>query len=73
MSQAATKKSPKKLTISQKLAQLDESVEWFYGDEFALDRALEKYKSANQLATEIAQDLSELKNQVEIIEDFTKS
>ena len=64
-----TEKTP----ISKKLAKLDEAVEWFYGDDFVLDEALEKYKSANKLASEIEKDLAELKNQVEVIEDFTKS
>lgn len=66
-------KNAPKLTISQKLTQLDEAVEWFYGDDFVLDQALAKYQAADQLAREINQDLAELKNQVEIIEDFTKS
>ena len=62
-----------KPSISQRLAQLDTAVEWFYGDDFVLDEALAKYKDANKLATEIQKDLSELKNQVEVIGDFTKS
>lgn len=62
-----------KSTISQKLTQLDEAVEWFYGDDFALDEALAKYQDATKLANEIQKDLAELKNQVEVIGDFTKS
>lgn len=62
-----------KPSISQKLTQLDEAVEWFYGDDFVLDKALTKYQDATKLATEIQKDLSELKNQVEVIGDFTKS
>lgn len=60
-------------SISHKLAQLDEAVEWFYSDEFSLDEALKKYQAAAQLATTIADDLAKLKNQVEVLEDFTKS
>ncbi len=81
MSKVATKttKSTKtqseatsEFTVSEKLAQLDEQVEWFYGDDFSLDQALEKYQVAADLTKEIERDLSELKNQVEVIADFTK-
>lgn len=66
MSQPATK------TLTHKIAQLDEAVAWFYGDDFSLDQALEKYQSATKLAQEIEDDLGELKNQVEVLADFTK-
>ena len=61
------------VTIEQKIAQLDTAVEWFYGDDFKLDEALAKYESAAQLATDIEKDLTELKNKVEVLEDFTKN
>lgn len=60
-------------SISNKIKQLDESVEWFYGDDFILDQALEKYQAATKLAAAIEKDLSELKNKVEVVEDFTRS
>lgn len=66
-------KTDPKLSISKKIATLDEAVEWFYGEDFELDQALAKYKAASKLAGEIEKDLSELKNQVEVIGDFTKS
>lgn len=66
MSQTANK------SISNKITTLDQAVEWFYGDDFSLDQAVEKYRSATKLAQEIEQDLSELKNQVEVLADFTK-
>ncbi len=62
-----------KLSISKKMAQLDESVEWFYSEDFALDQAVAKYESAIKTATEIKKDLAELKNKVEVIGDFTKN
>ncbi len=66
-----TKESKK--TIETKIKELDARVEWFYGENFSLDEALAKYKAAAHLATEIEQDLGELKNQVETIADFTKT
>lgn len=68
MSKPANTKS-----INQKIADLDAAVEWFYGDDFSLDEALAKYQSAASLAKEVEDDLAELKNQVEILEDFTKA
>lgn len=68
-----SKTETKQPTITQKIAQLDEAAEWFYGDDFALGQALAKYQQAAKLASEIQQDLEQLKNQVEVIEDFTKS
>ena len=60
-----------KLSLNQKIAELDKQVEWFYSDEFQLDKAVEKYKSALSLAKEIEKDLSELKNEIEVLtEDF---
>lgn len=67
MSQDETKKN-----INQKITELDERVEWFYGEDFALDQAIEKYQQATKLAQSIEQDLTELKNQVEVLADFTK-
>ena len=66
-------KTETKLSISQKVAQLDEQVEWFYSDDFVLDDALEKYQTAMKLAKEVKTDLEKLKNKVEVIADFTKS
>lgn len=66
MSQNANK------SISNKITELDQAVEWFYSDDFTLDQAVAKYQSAIKLSQEIEHDLSELKNQVEVLADFTK-
>lgn len=67
-----TSKTSSKIPISKKLDQFDQAIEWFYGDDFSLDHALDQYKNAKQLADNIEQDLSALKNEVEVLEDFTK-
>ncbi len=59
-------------TITKKISELDEAVEWFYSDDFTLDEAVQKYQAAHKIAQEIEQDLVELKNEVEVLEDFTK-
>lgn len=65
------KTEPKSITA--KIHQLETDVEWFYGDDFSLDQALDKYRAAIGLSKTIEQDLTELKNQVQVIADFTKS
>ena len=65
--------SENKLSLKQKIAELDCQVEWFYSDEFKLDEATDKYKQAVKLAKEIEKDLTELKNEIEVLsEDFSK-
>lgn len=61
-----------KPTINNKINQLHEMTEWFYGEEFQLDQATDKYQHAVNLTKEIEKDLQELKNKVEVIDkDFT--
>ncbi len=62
------------MKINQKIQKLDQAVEWFYGDEFNLDQAAERYQQALSLAQEINQNLKDLKNHIEVIDkDFTKN
>ena len=63
----------KKLTLSQKIAELDAQVDWFYSEDFALDEALEKYQKATELAKEIEKDLQILQNKIEVLDkNFAK-
>lgn len=67
------KTKAKDLTINQKLVQLDQQIEWFYGDEFSLEEATQRYQEAALSAKEIEANLNEIKNQIEIIDrDFSK-
>lgn len=59
--------------ISEKIKQLEANTEWFYSDEFMIDYALEKYQETIKLAKEIEQQLTAMKNQVEVIADFSKN
>ncbi|HEX6416534.1 MAG TPA: hypothetical protein VFZ62_03340 [Candidatus Saccharimonadales bacterium] len=54
-------------TIQQKTEALNDLVAWFDSDEFELEKALEKFKEAETLATEIERDLLELKNEVTVL------
>lgn len=63
-----------RMDLNQKIEKLDQEVEWFYSDDFKLEKATEKYKDAVILAKDIEKDLSELKNEIEVLtEDFSKS
>jgi len=60
-------------TISDKIKELEQATDWFYSDDFELDKAAEKYEQATTLAKEIEKDLAELKNKIEVIDkDFTR-
>lgn len=62
----------KKLSLDTKIKQLETATDWFYGDQFNIDEAISKYQAASKLAAEINQDLAELKNQIEVLADFSK-
>ncbi|HSW77881.1 MAG TPA: exodeoxyribonuclease VII small subunit [Candidatus Chromulinivoraceae bacterium] len=59
--------SAQKPSIAEKTAKLDELVSWFDSDEFELEQALDRFKEAEKLATEIEHDLQALKNEVTIV------
>ena len=59
--------SSKNKSIQEKTTELTKLVEWFDSSDFTLEAALDKFKQAEKLATEIEQDLSSLKNEVQIV------
>ena len=63
----------KKLSLNEKIKELDSRVDWFYSDDFELGEATNKYKETIELAKEIEKDLNSLKNEIEVLaEDFSK-
>lgn len=54
-------------SISVKTTRLTKLVEWFDGEEFNLELALDKFKEAEKLALEIEKDLLSLKNEIEVV------
>ena len=62
------------LTITEKTAKLNDLVAWFDGDDFELEKALDKFKEAEKLATEIEHDLSALENSIQVVkQSFDKA
>ena len=54
-------------TLSQKIADLQEYVAWFEGDDFEVEKSLEKYKQAEKLAEEIQADLDGFRNDITLV------
>ena len=60
-------------SLNQKFDELEKAKEWFYSDEFNLDEAVKKYEEAIKIAKELQKDLSDLQNEIEILDkDFSK-
>lgn len=60
-------------SLNQKIEELNQSTDWFYSDDFNLDEAVDKYKAAIELAKELQKELSDLQNEIEVLnEDFSK-
>lgn len=55
-------------TIEQLMAEIDERVAWFQGDDFILDEAKERFLEVKQLAERIEKALTEMKNEIETLE-----
>ena len=66
-------KNAKPKTINQKIADLQNRVDWFHSDDFDLDQATKHYKDTVALAHEITKDLDNLKNEITVIsKDFSR-
>lgn len=59
--------SDKNKNLQQKMNELSESIAWFDSDDFALEEAIDKFKAAEKLATEIETDLSSFKNDINVL------
>lgn len=53
-----------RVTIQEKIDQLDQIVAWFDGDEFQLEQATARLKEAAKLAKDIEKDLSAVENDI---------
>jgi exonuclease VII small subunit len=56
-----------KVTVQQKIQSLTKLVEWFDSEDFQLEEAVRKFNQAQDLALEIEGNLTELKNEIEVI------
>lgn len=61
-------KDDKSVSISKRMEELEEKMNWFKGDEFTLDEAAERYAEVEKMADEIEEILMEMQNSVELIQ-----
>ena len=57
------------LTLEEKIAKIERETAWFEGDDFVLEKAIEKYKEIIALVAEVEKELTELENTVIDLED----
>lgn len=57
------------LTLEEKIAKIERETAWFEGDDFVLEKAIEKYKEIVALVAEVEKELTELENTIIDLED----
>ena len=59
-------------TIEQMMAELNERIAWFQGEEFNLDEAKQRFIEARQLAKDITAALDDMQHDTTVLsEDFS--
>ena len=59
------------MTIEQMMAELNERIAWFQGDDFNLDEAKQRFIEARELSKKITATLEDMRHDIEILsEDF---
>ena len=60
-------------TIEQMMAELNERIAWFQGDDFNLDEAKQRFIEARQLAKDITAALDVMQHDITVLsEDFSE-
>ena len=57
------------LTLEEKITKIERETAWFEGDDFVLEKAIEKYKEIIALVAEVEKELTELENTIIDLED----
>lgn len=59
------------MIIEQMMAELNERIAWFQGDDFNLDEAKQKFIEARELSKKITATLEDMRHDIEVLsEDF---
>ena len=59
------------MTIEQLMAELNERIAWFQGDDFNLDEAKQRFIEARELSKKITATLEDMRHDIEVLsEDF---
>lgn len=59
--------STKDKTIQQQMQDLQQIINWFDSEDFALEDAVKKYHEAEQLASIIDKRLNDVKNEITVL------
>lgn len=59
-------------SIEERIVALEKTVAWFDSEEFVLEQAIAKYEEAEKLATDIQQEIAQLKNTIEQVGSKTE-
>ena len=57
-------------TIEQMMAELNERIAWFQGEEFNLDEAKQRFIEARQLAKEITVALDDMQHDITVLSEY---
>ena len=59
------------MTIERMMAELNERIAWFQGDDFNLDEAKQRFIEARELSKKITATLEDMRHDIEVLnEDF---
>ena len=59
------------MTIEQMMAELNEQIAWFQGDDFNLDEAKQRFIEVRELSKKITTTLEDMQHDIEVLsEDF---
>ena len=54
------------MTIEQMMAELNERIAWFQGDDFNLDEAKQRFIEARELSKKITATLEDMRHDIEV-------
>ena len=55
------------MTIEQMMAELNERIAWFQGDDFNLDEAKQRFIEARELSKKITATLEDMRHDIEVL------
>ena len=57
------------MTIEQMMAELNERIAWFQGDDFNLDEAKQRFIEARELSKKITATLEDMRHNIEVLSE----
>ena len=57
------------MTIEQMMAELNERIAWFQGDDFNLDEAKQRFTEARELSKKITATLEDMRHDIEVLSE----